>query len=617
MNVLAPLGLLLAALSIPLAALYFVRLRRRQVTVSSLLLWKSAQRSRQLATPFERFRRHWLFWLQLLCFLLLALALARFSLKSSSLPGSTLVVILDSSASMAATDVSPSRFEVAKAQGIKAIDHLPSEGEVMVLTAGPRPKVQQSFTRDRASARAAVANLKVTEAEGSLKNALRLALTLAKERPEVELLILSDGSREDLNDLKGDRAKLRYHPIGTRSENIGITALSLRRSPTSSLEQQAFVTVQNFGSTAQSGSVEIYFGDQLVGVRSEDFEPSKANSIVFDLPHSVRGKLRATVSAATDHLSVDNEAFAVLEPTSSRKVLLIGGDRLTAHALRNDPRVRLTHRATWEESSDGANGFDCVIFGSALPQPLPPIPVLILGPYEGSPVPFGEQKPLPQVSRWVKDHPVSRLVQWDAGSFASITYTDGLIGLKPIVQSDQGPLVLAGEVAGRRLVQLSFDPLSSDLPLRIAWPVFLFNSVGWLTETDAHNNESAQAKAGQPYSTPFPSATRAEDIRVLDPEGKPMEVLIRGNRLSLPEPNLAGIYTIEGPTFVRQIPLNLLSPRESNIAPQSTLNIEEDQRRINQAAALPGHRELWKELIILVLLLMIAEWLLYHRREVL
>jgi hypothetical protein len=178
-------------------------------------------------------------------------------------------------------------------------------------------------------------------------------------------------------------------------------------------------------------------------------------------------------------------------------------------------------------------------------------------------------------------------------------------------------LVLAGEVNGTRLVQLGFDPLSSDLPLRIAWPVFLFNSVGWLTETDPLASESDLVKVGQPYSLPMPNGIGAEDVQVLDPNGQVIEPLFRGNRLNLPEPNTAGIYTVEGPTFVRQIPMNLLSKRESNIAPQSDLNIQKAQPTLTQAAALPGHRELWRELLILVLLLMIAEWLLYHRREVL
>ena len=66
-----------------------------RVTVPTLMMWHASSRSRQLATPFQRFRRHWLFWLQLLCLLLLALALGRLSLNSPKMPGKSLVLILD------------------------------------------------------------------------------------------------------------------------------------------------------------------------------------------------------------------------------------------------------------------------------------------------------------------------------------------------------------------------------------------------------------------------------------------------------------------------------------------------------------------------------------------
>ena len=56
MHFLTPMGLLLGLLSVPLVALYFLRLRRRKVRVSSLLPWHAVKRSEHLASPFQRFR---------------------------------------------------------------------------------------------------------------------------------------------------------------------------------------------------------------------------------------------------------------------------------------------------------------------------------------------------------------------------------------------------------------------------------------------------------------------------------------------------------------------------------------------------------------------------------
>ena len=124
MSFLAPLGLLLGALSVPLAALYFLKIRRRRVTLPSLLLWHQFQKTQQLATPFEKFRRNLLLLLQLLLLLLLTLALARPFLASDASPSQSVVLVVDTSASMLATDGSPSRIEDAKSEAQRILSGL-------------------------------------------------------------------------------------------------------------------------------------------------------------------------------------------------------------------------------------------------------------------------------------------------------------------------------------------------------------------------------------------------------------------------------------------------------------------------------------------------------------
>ena len=54
MSFLSPLALLFGALSIPLVLLYFLKVRRREATVPSLLLWDPALRDREASTFFQR-----------------------------------------------------------------------------------------------------------------------------------------------------------------------------------------------------------------------------------------------------------------------------------------------------------------------------------------------------------------------------------------------------------------------------------------------------------------------------------------------------------------------------------------------------------------------------------
>ncbi|MEK8036594.1 MAG: BatA domain-containing protein, partial [candidate division NC10 bacterium] len=66
MSFLSPLSLLLATLAVPLLLLYFLKVKRRQQAVSSLLLWDPALRDREASAFFQRLQRDPLMLLQIL-----------------------------------------------------------------------------------------------------------------------------------------------------------------------------------------------------------------------------------------------------------------------------------------------------------------------------------------------------------------------------------------------------------------------------------------------------------------------------------------------------------------------------------------------------------------------
>src|SRR4051812_42054663 len=67
-----------AGIAVPaLLILYFLKLRRREMAVSSTLLWRKAIQDLQVNAPFQRLRRNLLLLLQLLLLVLLCLALSR------------------------------------------------------------------------------------------------------------------------------------------------------------------------------------------------------------------------------------------------------------------------------------------------------------------------------------------------------------------------------------------------------------------------------------------------------------------------------------------------------------------------------------------------------------
>src|SRR5690348_16191662 len=113
-----PTALIAGAIAIPaLLVLYFLKLRRREMFVSSTILWKKAVQDLQVNAPFQKLRRNLLLLLQLLLLILLCLALMRPVANFKQGAGKLTVILIDRSGSMAAKDADGgkrTRLEEAK-----------------------------------------------------------------------------------------------------------------------------------------------------------------------------------------------------------------------------------------------------------------------------------------------------------------------------------------------------------------------------------------------------------------------------------------------------------------------------------------------------------------------
>src|SRR6478609_2844088 len=137
-----PLGTLLAigagfaALTV---LLYVLKLRRRPVPVPFTRLWQQVLTQKQSSSLFSQLRRLLSLLLQLLMVAALVLALGDPKPAGHRTEGRTFVVLLDSSASMSATDEKPSRFAVAQSKLNALIEGLASVDRVLIVSMGATP----------------------------------------------------------------------------------------------------------------------------------------------------------------------------------------------------------------------------------------------------------------------------------------------------------------------------------------------------------------------------------------------------------------------------------------------------------------------------------------------
>ena len=185
-GLLAPFALAgLVALPV-IVAFYMLRLRRRDVPVGSTFLWQQLVRDIEANAPWQRLRFSWLLLLQLLIAALVVIAAARpFATVHSEL-AANVVLVIDTSASMGATDAAGPRIEAARAAARTVIGRLPEGGRVTVVAADDSAHVLASETRDRSTALAAIAGVQSTAAAGRPDRCVRARLRPSRPRRRLD-----------------------------------------------------------------------------------------------------------------------------------------------------------------------------------------------------------------------------------------------------------------------------------------------------------------------------------------------------------------------------------------------------------------------------------------------
>jgi len=233
MNFLSPLSLLLF---LPLAGavvlLYLLKLKRKEHIVSSVMLWRDAVADIQANAPFQKLKKSLLLLLQLAALLMLAFAIARPFVRAKGISENKIVVVLDSSASMQSTDVSPSRFENAKSRALDVVRKMGPGDTMLVITAGAKTRVVSSFTSDKKALAAAISGLRPVDTGCNMRQAMVLAMSLVagKSAAPPRIVVLSDGGFGELSDLSARDARLDYLKIGLRCDNVAITGLDSRKT---------------------------------------------------------------------------------------------------------------------------------------------------------------------------------------------------------------------------------------------------------------------------------------------------------------------------------------------------------------------------------------------------
>jgi len=617
MSFLAPLSLLLVLLAAPIVLLYMLKLRRREIEVSSTLLWQMVLRDREANSPWQRLRRNLLLLIQLLLLAALVLALARPFWRVPTVASGTLVVLLDGSASMQATDGAgaATRFEAARAAIRQLIESLGTNGSMSIILVGHQPQVLATATADKAELLDAIRRAQADQGEADWPAATALAsgAVRAGDAAHSVIVVVSDGGLP--GNLPPLPAEVRYIPVGSASDNLALRALAVRATTAG---PQLFASVANYGSAARSVIVSVSINGKLDSAQQLSVPAGGSSDMVLSNlpPDPAVYQARLTLPAGDngnggrlDALPLDDQAWAVYQPPGAGRVLVISQGNVFLEQVFAALSVQLGFQPFRLKAGQPIppDPFNLYVFDCPITGTLPSGDLLLINPSTNPLFAVGGMFTNTAPARVAQNDPLTQYVDWRGVHLLQAHQVQLPAWAHVVVDADGGPLIFAGQVDGRRVAVITFDLHDSDLPLQVTFPILMSNLLNYLAPASSFSAPEG-LQPGQPV--PIKLSGGETNLSIQDPAGVQTAVPADGQ---FGDTRLLGVYTLlSKQTVVGNFAVNLFDPFESNIRPEPSIRIGREEVTASAPEA-QGTLEIWPWIAAVAFGLLLLEWWIYHR----
>lgn len=631
-----PLALLL---SVPVVIiLYLLKPKGKDYKISSNLLWEKLFRNQQSKTFLEKFIHNILMYLQILILLLLVLALMSPYIHRQGRSNGNVILVLDTSGSMQHdAGEGRTRMEEALEQAGSLIASSENTAFSVVVNDCMGTELLAVGVRDKSSLYRALEQVECCDGPGNLSDAESVVETLrssggesGEETQTAEVIVFTDGTGaedamsfakyfdaqvlvtgREVNNVSNNFLSYVDHAgrgteavggesagaetsertaAGTDAEASGGTAGETAEA--SSEEDSRMITcasgITNYGDGEASMEVSLYEGGKLLEIKQMSVAPGET-SLCFFSPfdwggeplRSEIGSVRFAGSGGRDSLAGDNVAYAVPEQAGRAEAVLVGnGNTYIEKAYQAAAGTSLT-----KVQSD-----------SLIPEETQPVRIYDAGAEIGSAEDAG--------GLIFRD-------ERNAGGTAervmlSVTNCDLTAGLQPFLIGVNETKIYEvpawgtgflwageqcagyyGEHDGVKTVVVGFDIRESDFPLKPEFPVFIANAVRFLGETSLLADNIYAAGEAVLF---HPQADF--DVSTLTAETKK-----------------AGLYHVAAGDITEPYVVRFATEEESDGRPVAEGTVGQ-----NSYSGQLVKKQLRNVLLVIILLLMAAEWIMYLRQ---
>lgn len=684
MSLASPDKLLWLLAALPIVAFYILKTRLRRRPVSTLLFWDQVFEQKRQRSLWQNLR-HWMsLLLQLLFVGLVGFAIADPLWNSQEDKGQDLILVVDNSASMRAVDpdTGQTRLQQAIEQANDVAGTLRSGDNIALITAGSEVQVVVGMSDFAPTVQEALLEVKPTDGPTKIAEAIAAARRLASDDDKRRIVVFSDGgvaareqlakpadeSESDATTIDTDEAStglasqlsgddVRWIQVGKSQDNVAITTFQVRRSTVDPIGYSLLVEVQNFSEQTVDTRLTLQLDETLVDVIPLEIEAGGSFRKQIDSTSSAGGVLSGTLKL-DDALELDNSARAILPGRPEIPVKLVTHEQSESfylnRVLESIPLVRIA-------SADEAASL--TVFAGVVPETIPDGPVLLVDIPDSGPELTGAEsaedeagdagvlnaaqpawrlgEPIenPIIAKQEKESPLLRHVQLQNVILAGgrdLEVSELLGAPTTLLETASGARVCVSvERAEGRILLLACDLDTSDLPLRIAFPVLMTNAMNWFfRETGEIRPALATGRtADVPWDVEL--ASQQETANLVAPSGEVSLVTVAKNTVKLGPLTHVGVYQLTASEVAQttadesaetgaagEAKQTDAVPQDATLFAVNLSDANESDLRIGElpestvAELPPAGRSPWFYLIVAACGLVLTEWALFQRRVV-
>jgi hypothetical protein len=492
---------LFGSISAVSVALYLLDRSRRKQVVSTLRFWVAAEQP-AVAARRRRIRQPWSLILQLVSMALLLLSIAQLRFGAPLQAGHDHVIVLDTSAWMAARSGNRTLIDLARQSARQYLRALPAGDRVMLVRADSLATPATAFEPDRNIIDGAILSSQPGSTALNLDQALAFARHVQSQtgRQAGEIAYIGPGRIAEHDPAAAAPPRnLRLLLIPDAIENCGLRKIGMRRSAADPATWEIYVSAHNYGTRPRNVTLTLNYGPPDVATRTAAgssqllLPPGADAEAAFQYRTAAAGILGVTLTPH-DAFPADDQADLELPalPTLSVTVYSAQPDLLRP-ALSSAARVAAVYRSPAEYRP---NDSGLVILDRFIPSQHPTADsIWIDPPAQGSPIPVRQTVQQVPFARWDTSNPAAAGLRTRDFKLESASVFETAPGDIKIGEVQAGPVIVARN-GHPKIVVLGFHPALSAMRYELATPLLFANLLRWLSPDVFRRSEVAASAVG-------------------------------------------------------------------------------------------------------------------------